>query len=380
MKFTINQQVFLQKLKDVLLAISTKTAIPILKGLKLEVTEQGITLAGSNTEISIEAFIDVADEEAALSVESTGATVLHPASLFRSIITNLPGEEFTLEMKDQVTALISAKDSQFEIQVMDSHDYPRLPNMDTMNAFKLPVHILKEIISQTTIAVSPHESRPILTGVQFTIHDGSFKAVATDSHRLSQRIVHLDHVNDLDYQMVIPGNSLKELVKILSDDLEEVTVAIADNQILFQTEDTHFYSRLLEGNYPQTDQLFSSEWATKITVGIPELKGAVNRASLIAREGNNNVVTLNISSDQLQITGKSLDVGIVEEDISYQSIEGDDLTISFNPDYLKEALNTFVGSEVTIQFQSALRSFTLLPAGAENDHAFIQLITPIRTR
>lgn len=380
MKFTVNRHLFSQRLKNVLLAITFKTPIPILTGLKLEVAPEGIFLTGSNAEISIESFISVDDEEADLVIENTGGIVLQPASFFKDIVTNLPGEHFTLEVKDQVTALISSKDSQFEIRVVNVDEYPLLPQMDMMNAFTLPVPILKEIISQTIIAVSPHESRPILTGIQFTLKDGYFKAVATDSHRLSQRIVELDNVGDLDYQIVIPGSSLNELSKILTDDIKEVTVSIVNNQILFQTEDTHFYSRLLEGNYPQTDQLFSDEWSTKITVDIPLLKGAVNRASLLSHAGNNNVVTLNITANNLQITGKSLDVGMVEEDIPYKEIVGDDLTISFNPDYLKDALNTFGGSEVTIKFQSALRSFTLLPAHTENEAAFIQLITPIRTR
>lgn len=380
MKFTVNRQVFLQKLKHVILAVTTKTPIPVLTGLKIEASGKGLTLTGSNAEISIESFIALTDEAANLKIESKGGTVLQPATLFSRIVTNLPGEVFTLEVKNEATAVIASKDAQFEIRVVNVSEYPKLPQMDMLHAFQLPVHILKEVIQQTIIAVSPHESRPILTGVQFTLKDGYLKAVATDSHRLSQRVVQLDQVNDLDYQIVIPGSSLKELVKILSDDTEEVTVAIVNNQILFQTEDTHFYSRLLEGNYPQTDQLFSDEWSTKITVDTPLLKGAVSRASILSHEGNNNVVSLTITSDRLQITGQSLDVGIVEEDIPFRAIEGEDLTISFNPDYLKEALDTFRGSQVTIQFQSPLRSFTLLPADGEKEDSFIQLITPIRTR
>src|SRR5699024_6452756 len=161
-------------------------------------------------------------------------------------------------------ASISSANSFFTINALDAASYPYLPEIDTSESFSLPVLLLKRVIEQTVIAVSKHESRPILTGVNFTIKDGQLKAVATDSHRLSQRIIPVDVPEALSFQIVIPGNSLTELSKILTDDIEEVSVAIADNQILFMTEDTHFYSRLLEGNYPQTDQLIPGESSTQI--------------------------------------------------------------------------------------------------------------------
>ena len=379
MKFTINRLELLKKLRNVQLAISNKTTITILTGLKLEVTKTYLKITGSNSNISIESKIFVDDENANLEIEETGSIVLQPARFFSDIINKLPDELFTFEVNTQLQASISSTNSFFTINALDAASYPYLPEIDTSESFTLPVLLLKRVIEQTVIAVSKHESRPILTGVNFTIKDGQLKAVATDSHRLSQRIIPVDVPEDLSFQIVIPGNSLTELSKILTDDIEEVSVAIADNQILFMTEDTHFYSRLLEGNYPQTDQLIPAELTTQIEVDVQTLKGAVGRTSLLSHAGKNNVVKLAVENGTLQLTSNSPEVGYVEEDVSFVSMNGENMDISFNPDYLRDALNTFDTGKVTLKLISTLRPFVIVPNDSEDDSKFVQLITPIRT-
>ena len=379
MKFTINRLELLKKLRNVQLAISNKTTIPILAGLKLEVTKTDLKITGSNSDISIESKIFVDDENANLEIEETGSIVLQPARFFSDIINKLPDELFTFEVNTQLQASISSTNSFFTINALDAASYPYLPEIDTSESFTLPVLLLKRVIEQTVIAVSKHESRPILTGVNFTIKDGQLKAVATDSHRLSQRIIPVDVPEDLSFQIVIPGNSLTELSKILTDDIEEVSVAIADNQILFMTEDTHFYSRLLEGNYPQTDQLIPAESTTQIEVDVQTLKGAVGRTSLLSHAGKNNVVKLAVENGTLQLTSNSPEVGYVEEDVPFVSMNGENMDISFNPDYLRDALNTFDTGKVTLKLISTLRPFVIVPNDSEDDSKFVQLITPIRT-
>lgn len=236
---------------------------------------------------------------------------------------------------------------------------------------------LKKIIKQTVIAVSTHESRPILTGIHLTISDGKLKAVATDSHRLSQRVIPIEGTESLSYNLVIPGKSLQELTRLLDDSLDEIEVAIAENQILFKTEDTLFYSRLLEGNYPDTDRLIPDSSTTEVTLEAQILLGAVERASLLSHEGKNNVVKLSVKDDTVEITGNSPEVGRVNEQVTTQSISGEEMEISFNPDYLKAALTTFGPGDITLKLISTLRPFVLVPSEDKNE--FIQLITPIRT-
>lgn len=377
MKFSINRTAFLKKLKDVQLAVSSRTTIPILTGIKLVADAEGIKLTGSNSDISIETLLSVHDEKAALQIEEEGSIVLQPARFFSDIVNKLPDETFSVEVLDRVQTAIKSASSSFIINGLDAANYPHLPEIDTDQAFTLPVQLLKTVVKQTVIAVSSHESRPILTGVNLSLSEGRLKAVATDSHRLSQRVIPLETAGDFSYNIVIPGKSLQELSRLLDDSLDEITVAIAENQILFKTEDTYFYSRLLEGNYPDTDRLIPETSSTQITLDAQVLLGAVERASLLSHEGKNNVVKLSVKQNELEITGNSPEVGRVNEHVSFKQIEGEEMDISFNPDYLKAALNTFGPVEITLKLISTLRPFVLVPS--EDNREFIQLITPIRT-
>lgn len=377
MKFTVNRIAFLKKLKDVQLAVSSRTTIPILTGIKLVADSEGIKLTGSNSDISIETLISIHDENATLKIEEEGSIVLQPARFFSDIVNKLPDKTFSVEVMDRVQTAIKSSSSSFLINGLDAANYPHLPEIDTDQAFTLPVQLLKTIVKQTVIAVSSHESRPILTGVNLSLKEGKLKAVATDSHRLSQRVIPLESAGDFSYNIVIPGKSLQELSRLLDDTLDEITVAIAENQILFKTEDTHFYSRLLEGNYPDTDRLIPETSSTQITLDAQVLLGAVERASLLSHEGKNNVVKLSVSKDEIEITGNSPEVGRVNENVSFKNIDGEEMEISFNPDYLKAALNTFGPVEITLKLISTLRPFVLVPS--DDNREFIQLITPIRT-
>ncbi|API88309.1 DNA polymerase III subunit beta [Marinilactibacillus sp. 15R] len=377
MKFTVNRIAFLKKLKDVQLAVSSRTTIPILTGIKLVADSEGIKLTGSNSDISIETLISIHDEKATLRIEEEGSIVLQPARFFSDIVNKLPDETFSVEVMDRVQTAIKSSSSSFLINGLDAANYPHLPEIDTDQAFTLPVQLLKTIVKQTVIAVSSHESRPILTGVNLSLKEGKLKAVATDSHRLSQRVIPLESAGDFSYNIVIPGKSLQELSRLLDDTLDEITVAIAENQILFKTEDTYFYSRLLEGNYPDTDRLIPETSSTQITLDAQVLLGAVERASLLSHEGKNNVVKLSVSKDEIEITGNSPEVGRVNENVSFKNIDGEEMEISFNPDYLKAALNTFGPVEITLKLISTLRPFVLVPS--DDNREFIQLITPIRT-
>lgn len=377
MKFTVNRSAFLKKLKDVQLAVSSRSTIPILTGIKLIASEEGIQLTGSNSDISIETFVRKSDEQSGLTIEEEGQIVLQPARFFSDIVNKLPDETFTVEVKDRVQTAITSASSSFIINGLDAANYPHLPEIDTTQSFTLPVNLLKKIIKQTVIAVSTHESRPILTGIHLTISDGKLKAVATDSHRLSQRVIPIEGTESLSYNLVIPGKSLQELTRLLDDSLDEIEVAIAENQILFKTKDTLFYSRLLEGNYPDTDRLIPDSSATEVTLEAQILLGAVERASLLSHEGKNNVVKLSVKDDTVEITGNSPEVGRVNEQVTTQSISGEEMEISFNPDYLKAALTTFGPVDITLKLISTLRPFVLVPSEDKNE--FIQLITPIRT-
>lgn len=375
MKFTINRARFIQELQTVQRAISTKTTIPILTGVKIELNNEGLNLTGSNADISIETFLAADDEKAELQIAEIGTIVLQ-ARFFSEIIRRLPEATFTLEVQENHQVLITSGAAHFTVNGLDADNYPHLPVVEEQNQLNLPVHMLTKLIGETVFSVSQHESRPILTGVHFTMSNGQLLAVATDSHRLSQRIVPVENANT-DFDIVIPGKSLVELSRSLSDEEAEVEISIMENQVLFKTPTMYFYSRLLEGNYPDTNRLIPTSFNTEITFSVPTFLAAIERASLLSHEGRNNIVRLAIADNSVILYGNSPEIGKVEEELVYEKVSGDPLEISFNPDYMKDALRAFGDMSIKIQFISAIRPFTLEPS--EGDVSFIQLITPVRT-
>lgn len=375
MKVTLNRTAFLDELATVQRAISGKTTIPILTGVKLSITDAGLTLTGSNADISIETFLSADNEKASMLIESTGSIVIQ-ARFFNEIIKKLPEQTLTLELIENNQVVITSGKALFNVNGLNAESYPQLPIVDDQTSFKLPARVLNKLISETVFAVSSQESRPILTGVHMMLNNNELLAVATDSHRLSQRKMMLNDVNQT-FDVVIPGKSLQELSRSFKDEEELVDISIMDNQILFRTETMNFYSRLLEGNYPDTNRLIPTNFTTEITFNVSSLLAAIDRASLLSHEGRNNIVKLAIDSEQVTIYGNSPEIGNVEEKLSYLQVEGDPITISFNPDYMKASLKSFGDIDITIRFISPIRPFTLQPKDGEIE--FIQLITPVRT-
>lgn len=374
MKVTLNRAVFIQELATVQRAISTKTTIPILTGVKIELKESGLVLTGSNADISIETILDKDNEKAGMDIASTGAIVLQ-ARFFSEIVRKLPEDTFTLEVIENNQVSITSGKANFIVNGLDADNYPHLPIVERTNEMTLSVELLNQLISETVFAVSQHESRPILTGVHFVLENQKLLAVATDSHRLSQRIIPMEQGGA--FNIVIPGKSLVELSRSLGDKEEDVEISIMENQVLFKTKNMLFYSRLLEGNYPDTNRLIPTSFDTEIEFSVPSFLAAIERASLLSHEGRNNIVRLSITEENVILYGNSPEVGKVEEDLNYEKVTGEPLDISFNPDYMKAALRAFGDMSITIKFISPVRPFTLEPAEGQGD--FIQLITPVRT-
>lgn len=378
MKFTINRPAFINQLNNVLRAISSKTTIPILTGLKMVVTDHSVILTGSDADITIESTLDASDSSYGLSIEEPGAIVL-PARFFNEVIKKLPDKQATIEVFNGLQVRITSGTAEFTINGQDANNYPHLPEVESENTVELASDMLREVIDQTRIAVSKQESRPILTGIHVTLNNGILTAVATDSHRLAQRKVELPETADRDFDIVLPGASMTELAKMIVDEKDGVKMQITENQALFIFGNTHFYSRLLEGNYPETSRLIPESSDTRLEITASDLLASIERASLLSHESRNNVVKLSVNPENkiATVSGTSADVGNVEEEINADQIVGNPLEISFNPDYMSDALKSFGQTKILISFTTALRPFTLVPT--EEKANFVQLITPVRT-
>ncbi|MCJ0967557.1 DNA polymerase III subunit beta [Mammaliicoccus sciuri] len=376
MKFTIQRDYFLNQLNDTLKAISPRTTLPILTGIKIDATDKGIILTGSDSEISIEITINQnIDGEKIVDIEEKGSVVL-PGRFFVDIVKKLPGKTVNLSTNDQFKALITSGHSEFNVSGLDPDQYPLLPQVSEEDAIKLPIKVLKNIIAQTNFAVSTSETRPVLTGVNWLIQNNELICTATDSHRLALRKLKLEDEEIDDKNVIIPGKALSELNKIVSDSEEEINIFFASNQVLFKVGHINFISRLLEGNYPDTTRLFPENYETKIILDNSEFYHAIDRASLLAREGGNNVIKLSTDVDKVELSSTSPEIGTVKEDVSTDNVEGESLKISFNSKYMMDALKAIDNDEVQVEFFGTMRPFILKP---KDDETVVQLILPIRT-
>ena len=375
-QFSINKSFFLQALNATKRAISSKNAIPILSTIKIEVHAQHIVLTGSNGQISIENTIPVSNENAGLLITLPGAVLLE-ANFFINIISSLPDVSLDFTEIDHHQIVLTSGKSEITLKGKDVDLYPRLQEMTTENPLVLKTKLLKSIISETAFAASLQESRPILTGVHMVLSEQKeFKAVATDSHRMSQRKLTLENTS-ANFNMVIPSKSLREFSAVFTDDIETVEVFFSDSQVLFRSDYISFYTRLLEGNYPDTDRLLTNSFETEVTFNTAALRSAMERAYLISNATQNGTVKLEITSDSISSHVNSPEVGKVNEELDSISQSGSDLTISFNPTYLIEALKALKSETVMIRFISPVRPFTLMPG--DDTENFVQLITPVRT-
>lgn len=376
LQFSINKSIFLQALTITKRAISHKNAIPILSTIKIEATTDGIYLTGSNGQISIEHTISVTNENAGLLVSSTGSILLE-AGFFHNVVSSLP--DVTLDMKEieQKQILLTSGKSEITLKGKDAEQYPRLQEVPRTKPLVLSTKVLKQIINETAFAASTQESRPILTGVHLVLtNQTSLKTVATDSHRFSQRILTLDTAGD-NFDVVIPSRSLREFSTVFTDDIETVEVFFSNNQLLFRSETISFYTRLLEGTYPDTDRLIPTEFNTVVVFDTANLRHAMERARLLSNATQNGTVKLEITNQVVSAHVHSPEVGRVNEELDALSVSGEDLVISFNPTYLIDALKAVSSEQVKISFISPVRPFTLVPNQETQD--FVQLITPVRT-
>lgn len=377
MRFFIQKERLIKSVQDVIKAVAVRTTIPILIGIKIDADENGVSLTGSDSDISIRSFIPKEEnDEEIVEIVETGSIVLQ-ARFFSEVVKKLPESIVEIRLEDQFKTVISSGNAEFVIHGLDPEEYPRLPQVEGDTHFSIRSDLLKTLIKQTVFAVSTSETRPILTGVHWTIQNQELLAVATDSHRLAQKKVLLEPASSgLEKDIVIPGKSLNELIKVIDDSDETIEIVITDNQILFKAENLLFYSRLLEGKYPETSRLIPTNWETSVTLDAKDFLQAVDRASLLAREGKNNVIKFSIEEDGIvKISSYTPEIGTVEEKVRGQ-IKGDEIKISFSAKYMIDALRAIDGTEVTIYFTGPLRPFIIK---TDHDESILQLLLPVRT-
>ena len=377
MNFKIQKKYLLNSIQAVSNAISSRTVIPILSGMKIDVTTEKIILTGSNSDITIQAHIPATDDGEEIITNISEGSIVLPVPHFPDIIRKLPEDIVDITVEENYKTIIKSGKAVFTLYGQSSEEYPRVLFNQDDEPLALKVKDIKTLIKQTVFAVSPMETRPILTGVHVKIEDGELTFTATDSHRLSLRGIKIDDKNFEANNIVIPGKSLQELNKIFDNDDDTVYMAILKNQVLFYTENTYFLSRLLSGNYPETDRLIPTESQTTLNIFTKDLIHTIERAALLSSRDQNNVIRLDtLDNNMIEISGHSPEIGNVKELLDVISIEGESIKISFSARYMLDSLKAIDSDRVQIRFTGPMRPFVIRTPEEEK---ILQLILPVRT-
>ena len=356
-----------QKLQEGILitqkAITGKSTMPILEGIYIEATKEGLTLIGSDMDVSIETKVeaDVLDE----------GSVVIDSKIFGEIIRKLPNSDIRIEIIENNTVQITCQKSVFNVVYMDASDYPSLPKIDEDKKIEVPQNILKNMIKCTSFAIAQDETRPILQGILFEIKNRKLNLVALDGYRLAIKSEYLD--SDFDIEVVIPGKTLNEVSKILEDIDSIVNITFTNNHILFNLKQTKIISRLLDGKFVNYNSLLPQEHKLVMSVDKQELQNGIERASLMAKEGNSNLINLDIKEDNLIITSNS-QLGKVREEVSI-NLQGEGVQIAFNSRYLLDVLKNMEDEEVVMEMTSSVSPCVIK---SKQTDSYKYLVLPVR--
>jgi DNA polymerase III subunit beta len=377
LKLRISKSTLVEAVSQIAKAVSQRSTIPILTGMKVSADEAGITLVGNNAEVIIQVFIPCRKEDVdQVYVEKTGQNVL-PGRIFSDIVRKLPGNEVEWMVNDRWQTLIRSEQAEFQLSGFDPEEYPPLPHLTTEKTFSISTDALRFLIRQTGFAVAANETRGVFTGVLMQLEQGILTCVATDSHRLSKQQITVEGSEELAFHnIIVPGKSLAELAKTFHDYNGYVDVIIGGNQMLVQTEEVKFYTRLLDGIYPDTNRVIPEGWHTNVVALTKELLQSVDRASLISRDERDNVIKWIVEDGKVEVHSVAQDIGSVTEEVKAK-VTGSALTISFNARYMIEALRAIESEEICIQFTGPTTPFLIKPVAREDS---LHLIVPIRTR
>jgi len=363
MKIVCQKSDLLNSVNIVLKAVSSKTSMPILECLVIDVSDNTIKMIANDMELGIETIVRG-------TVVEVGSIAIN-AKVFSEIVRKLPDSEVTIEVNANYTMNIVCEKAKFNIMGNSSDEFPYIPKVEKTNSITLSQFTLKEIIRQTVFSISDNDNNKIMTGELFDVNEDLLKVVSLDGHRISIRKIKL-HDSYPQTKVIVPGKTLNEVSKILSGEVSDtVQIFFTDKHILFEFNDTVVLSRLIEGEYYKIDQMLSSDYETKLEINKKELLSCIDRATLLVKESEKKPIIIHINDKTLELKINST-IGSMDEEIDIQK-EGKDILIGFNPKFLIEALRVIDDEMVNIYFINSKAPCFI----KDKEESFIYLILPV---
>lgn len=366
MKLTTKREDLVSKLSVVSRAVSTRAATQALSGVLLTATDGRVTIAATDLDLGLETTLEanVADE----------GSVLLPGRLFAEIARSLADSSVEIESREaEHDVEIRSGGSSFHLRVLPAEDFPKLPQPEESPGLKIPAAALEESIELVARAASRDDMRPVLTGVFVSASGKEMTMVATDSYRLAVKRTELEAELGGELEANIPARALRELGRILSSEgAGEATISLLANQAVFQAGSILLSTRLIDGQFPNFRQLLPESYEHDVRLPRSDLLDITRRVSQLAQR--NAPLRLSFRSGELTVAAETPDVGDAEEAMP-AAFEGEDLEIGFNPEFLKEGIESVAGDEILVRLISPLRPGLLEPVEGDD---FRYLVMPIR--
>ena len=366
MNFKIKRLELLNALTKVSIAVSIKSPLPVLTGIKFDLKEDELILTGSDSDITIQTSI-----QDHIDIIEPGSVVLSSKYILE-IIKKIDSEDVHIFIVDGTLTRIEGANSRFDLNGTSYIDYPRIDLNKTGVNLQMKSIDLKEAIEQTSFATSEKETRPVLTGVNFKAKDHVLECIATDSYRLAKRILNID--SDISFNIIIPKKSLIEISRIIEKD-ELIDLYVSDRKVLFVFDHVLIQTRLIDGTFPDTSRLIPDSFDYSMSIDSTSLLNSIDRASLLTNE-QTNIVKLTMNQDTVILSSFSQEIGSVEENLSRAFYKGEPLKISFSARYLTDAIKSINGQKVRVLFTGEMKPFIIKDFERED---IIQLVLPVRT-
>jgi DNA polymerase-3 subunit beta len=374
MKVTVLQENLARGLSVVSKAVSPRSTLPVLANILIASDEGRLRLSATNLEMGITCWI-------AARIDEEGSTTV-PARTFSDLVSTLPSDQVLLRLDPSTQTLnVRGGTSTNDIKCIDAQEFPPLPVPDMDGAVQINVGDFREMIHQVAFAASSDEARPVLMGVLIQVDKDKLTMAAADGFRLSVRKAVLSTPSSAPVSAIVPAQALKELARVATDGEEPIYMVLPKGrgQVVFRVKDVEVVSQLIDGTFPDYQQIIPRSYKSRTLVSTASLLKACKQAEIFAREGS-NVARFNIKSAQGEMQPSEVEISATSEEtgknetIVEATVDGGGLLIAFNVKFLREALEVIRTPNVALETSAPNAPGVVKPVG---DDQFLHVIMPM---
>lgn len=368
MKISCTKEALLHAVQTVQKAVASKNTLPILTGIYLSAANGKLEMQATDYEVAISCTI-------AAEIEEPG-TVVVSGRYFQEVVRKLPGTTVAIHaLPTEKTIQITSNSAQFNLLNFPPEEFPVISRIAGERVFTIKDNVLRDLIKKTVFACSTDESRPIFTGGLLEVSGTDVQMVATNTHRLSLKKDHVEQAYE-NIKMIVPSKILAELARLLvSEHPLDVEISLNKNQVSFSYEEVYIRSRIIEGQFPDYHRVIPESFATIIELPTDSFLDAVERVSLLARDGEYNVIKLSFANNIVTITSNNPDIGKASETVTAM-MDGNELEIAFNAKYVTDILKNIESEKLVFSLNTPLSPACIRPI---DDTGYTYIITPVRT-